>query len=72
MTGSAARIILKEMLRRVTNVKVRAELLKAWLALTIGLAVSKPIRCQGIKRWLTLTMLRATGPRYLAGSYGML
>ena len=22
----------------------------------------KPIRCQGIKRWLTLTMLRATGP----------
>ena len=40
----------------------RAELLKAWLALTIGLAVSKPIRCQGIKRLLTLTMLRATGP----------
>ena len=39
-----------------------AELLKAWLALTIGSAVSKPIRCQGIKRWLTLTMLRATGP----------
>ena len=25
----------------------------------------KPIRCQGIKRWLTLTMLRATGPRSL-------
>ena len=24
----------------------------------------KPIRCQGIKRWLTLTMLRATGPWY--------
>ena len=28
-----------------------AELLKAWLALTICSAVSKPIRCQGIKRW---------------------
>ena len=38
------------------------ELLKAWLALTIGFAVSEPIRCQGIKRWLTPTMLRATGP----------
>ena len=25
----------------------------------------KPIRSQGIKRWLTLTMLRATGPRSL-------
>ena len=25
----------------------------------------KPIRCQGIKRWLTLTMPRATGPRSL-------
>ena len=43
--------------------QARAELLKAWLALTIGEAVSKPIRCQGIKRLLTLTMLRATGPR---------
>ena len=44
-------------------IAIRAELLKAWLALTFGKAVSKPIRCQGIKRWLTLTMLRATGPR---------
>ena len=43
----------------------RAKLLKAWLALTIGKAVSKPIRCQGIKRWLTLTKLRATGPRMI-------
>ena len=25
----------------------------------------KPIRCQSIRRWLTLTMLRATGPRSL-------
>ena len=44
----------------------RAELLKAWLALTIGKPVSKSIRCQGIKCWLTLTMLQATGPRLLA------
>ena len=39
-------------------------MLKAWLALAIGYAVLKPIRCQGIKRWLTLTMLQATGPSW--------
>ena len=51
-----------DLAREAGRLQTRAELLKAWLALTIGSAVSKPIRCQGIKRWLTLTMVRATGP----------
>ena len=57
--------MLATYMHRMHKITTWAELLRAWLALTIGYAVSKPIRCQGIKRWLALTMLRATGPRRL-------
>ena len=58
--------ILKIELARVLAappIAIRAELLKAWLALTLVKQYQNQRRCQGIKRWLTLTMLRATGPR---------
>ena len=35
-------------------------MLEAWLALTIGLEVSKSILFRGSYRWLALTMLRVT------------
>ena len=35
-------------------------MLEAWLALTIGLEVSKSIPFRGSYRWLALTMLRVT------------
>ena len=38
-------------------------MLEAWLALTIGLEVSKAILFRGSYRWLALTMLRVTRAR---------
>ena len=48
---------------KAVNFSPRGRLLGAWLALTVGYEISKPIGFHGIYRWLALTMLRATRAR---------
>ena len=42
---------------------ISGQLLESWLAQTICLKASKPVRFYGSQRWLALTMLRETRAR---------